>query len=301
MESAVRASVAQAVQGQSIQQLQQPVMSQVSLQGSGPYPCQKDTTLTKLFVGGLPYHTTNESLRKYFEEFGDIEEAVVITDKLTEKSRGYGFVTMSDKIGAEKAIENPNPTIDGRKANVNLAYLGAKPRNNNCLTEFGAQDDYTNELRRSNLQNYIAMRSGGMWPLGYVQNSTGNAVSYAGYPYSGLPLNILLPQLQSQYGAFPQASPLSPTAQTSTANPQHFFDYSAYASQLAGQEGLQAFYAPHHHQHAAHPAAALQHAHSLQQQAQVAAAQPAIYSYMPQTNAVHSAYQAQQLATPDQI
>ena len=43
---------------------------------------------------------------------------------------------MADKIGAEKAIENPNPTIDGRKANVNLAYLGAKPRNNILSGEF---------------------------------------------------------------------------------------------------------------------------------------------------------------------
>lgn len=54
---------------------------------------QKDTTFTKIFVGGLPYHTTDASLRKYFEAFGDIEEAVVITDRQTGKSRGYGFVS----------------------------------------------------------------------------------------------------------------------------------------------------------------------------------------------------------------
>lgn len=56
---------------------------------------QKDTTFTKIFVGGLPYHTTDASLRKYFEGFGDIEEAVVITDRQTGKSRGYGFVSGS--------------------------------------------------------------------------------------------------------------------------------------------------------------------------------------------------------------
>ena len=54
---------------------------------------QKDTTYTKIFVGGLPYHTTDASLRKYFEVFGEIEEAVVITDRQTGKSRGYGFVS----------------------------------------------------------------------------------------------------------------------------------------------------------------------------------------------------------------
>lgn len=54
---------------------------------------EKDTTHTKIFVGGLPYHTNDASLRKYFEAFGDIDEAVVITDKQTGKSRGYGFVS----------------------------------------------------------------------------------------------------------------------------------------------------------------------------------------------------------------
>ncbi|CAG5085626.1 Oidioi.mRNA.OKI2018_I69.PAR.g10947.t2.cds [Oikopleura dioica] len=91
-------------------------------------PQQKDTTMTKIFVGGLPYHTTDDSLRQFFEVYGDIEEAVVITDRQTGKSRGYGFVTMVKKEDAQKAIQEPNPIIDGRKANVNLAYIGAKPR-----------------------------------------------------------------------------------------------------------------------------------------------------------------------------
>lgn len=93
-------------------------------------PHSKDTTWTKLFVGGLPYHTTDKSLREHFEVFGDIEEAVVITDRSTGKSRGYGFVIMSTKDAAERACKEPNPIIDGRKANVNLACIGAKPRGN---------------------------------------------------------------------------------------------------------------------------------------------------------------------------
>ncbi|XP_052553806.1 RNA-binding protein 24 isoform X2 [Tympanuchus pallidicinctus] len=100
---------------------------------------QKDTTYTKIFVGGLPYHTTDSSLRKYFEVFGDIEEAVVITDRQTGKSRGYGFVTMADRAAAERACKDPNPIIDGRKANVNLAYLGAKPRIMQPGFAFGVQ------------------------------------------------------------------------------------------------------------------------------------------------------------------
>lgn len=91
---------------------------------------QKDTTWTKLFVGGLPYHTTDKSLREHFSIYGDIEEAVVITDRQTNKSRGYGFVIMGNRASAERACKDPNPIIDGRKANVNLAILGAKPRGN---------------------------------------------------------------------------------------------------------------------------------------------------------------------------
>ncbi len=58
-----------------------------------PILLQKDNTLTKLFVGGLPYHTTDETLRAFFSQFGDIEEAVVIHDRATGKSKGYGFVS----------------------------------------------------------------------------------------------------------------------------------------------------------------------------------------------------------------
>lgn len=57
-----------------------------------------DTTLTKIFVGGLPYHTTDDGLRQYFQQFGDIDEAVVITDRQTNKSRGYGFVSALQSI-----------------------------------------------------------------------------------------------------------------------------------------------------------------------------------------------------------
>lgn len=62
-----------------------------SLNGTGVQ--NKDTTYTKLFVGGLPYHTSDKSLRDHFAVYGDIDEAVVITDRNTGKSRGYGFVS----------------------------------------------------------------------------------------------------------------------------------------------------------------------------------------------------------------
>lgn len=103
-----------------------------------PVVGSRDTMFTKIFVGGLPYHTSDKTLHEYFEQFGDIEEAVVITDRNTQKSRGYGFVTMKDKASADRACKDPNPIIDGRKANVNLAYLGAKPRTNVQLAALAA-------------------------------------------------------------------------------------------------------------------------------------------------------------------
>lgn len=54
-----------------------------------------DTTFTKVFVGGLAWETHTEEMRKYFEQFGEILEAVIITDKNTGKSKGYGFVSTS--------------------------------------------------------------------------------------------------------------------------------------------------------------------------------------------------------------
>lgn len=76
---------------------------------AGVTPQQKDTTWTKLFVGGLPYHTTDKSLREHFNVYGDIEEAVVITDRQTGKSRGYGFVSIQNTLKIKEVIDTENP------------------------------------------------------------------------------------------------------------------------------------------------------------------------------------------------
>ncbi|KAG2699069.1 hypothetical protein I3760_07G175700 [Carya illinoinensis] len=86
-----------------------------------------DTTFTKVFVGGLAWETPTEEMRRYFEQFGEILEAVIITDKNTGKSKGYGFVTFRDPESANRACAEPNPVIDGRRANCNIASFG-RPR-----------------------------------------------------------------------------------------------------------------------------------------------------------------------------
>ncbi|XP_057981874.1 probable RNA-binding protein ARP1 [Malania oleifera] len=85
-----------------------------------------DTSLTKVFVGGLAWETPKEALRDHFHKYGDILEAVIISDKLSGRSKGYGFVTFKDAEAAKKACEDPTPVINGRRANCNLASLGAR-------------------------------------------------------------------------------------------------------------------------------------------------------------------------------
>ena len=85
-----------------------------------------DTTLTKVFVGGLSFETTNISLKNHFKKYGPISEAVVIYDRQHNRSKGYGFVTFQSADSATRATRIANPKIDGRTTNCILAYLGAK-------------------------------------------------------------------------------------------------------------------------------------------------------------------------------
>lgn len=84
---------------------------------------------TKLFVGNLDYTVTSDELRQHFAQSGTVNDAVVITDKMTGRSRGFGFVEMSSEDEAKAAIEKLNQSdLKGRKINVNEARPLA-PRN----------------------------------------------------------------------------------------------------------------------------------------------------------------------------
>ncbi|RRT79577.1 hypothetical protein B296_00010836 [Ensete ventricosum] len=109
--------------------------------------------MTKVFVGGLAWEMQMDALREHFEKYGEILEAVIISDKVTGRSKGYGFVssiyvhlrscslvwagshglgyayeqvTFKEAEAAKKACEDATPVISGRRANCNLASLGAK-------------------------------------------------------------------------------------------------------------------------------------------------------------------------------
>ena len=79
----------------------------------------------KLFVGGLPFATTNEELEKLFSEVGTVESATVITDRMTGRSRGFGFVEMASEEEAAKAIEKLNGNKLGER---DIVVSEAKPR-----------------------------------------------------------------------------------------------------------------------------------------------------------------------------
>ncbi len=78
---------------------------------------------SKLFIGNLDWvKTTDESLRNHFSAAGTVTDAVVIKDRMTGKSRGFGFVTFSNGDEAKKAIEMFNgKDLDGRAITVNVA------------------------------------------------------------------------------------------------------------------------------------------------------------------------------------
>ena len=79
----------------------------------------------KLYVGGLPYSTTEADLKELFSEHGTVESVRVITDRETGRSKGFGFVEMSSQEEAEAAIEKLNDSdLEGRTLVVNEA----KPR-----------------------------------------------------------------------------------------------------------------------------------------------------------------------------
>lgn len=76
----------------------------------------------KLFVGGLSWNVSDAELRTAFEQFGDILEATVITDRDTGRSRGFGFVTFENDDSARTAVEKMDGTeLDGRAIRVDEA------------------------------------------------------------------------------------------------------------------------------------------------------------------------------------
>lgn len=87
----------------------------------------KDPAHRKLFVRGLAWETSSQTLCDAFEQYGEIEEGAVIMDKTSGKSRGFGFVTFKHMDSAQRALKEPSKTIDGRITVSNLAVASTGP------------------------------------------------------------------------------------------------------------------------------------------------------------------------------
>lgn len=104
--------------------------------------------MSKLFIGGLAWHTTDDTLRQGFEKFGTIEEAIVIKDRDTNRSRGFGFVRFSTDAEADAAIDGMNnQEFDGRVIRVDRASNNAPSRNDGG--GFGGRGGYNSRFEGS--------------------------------------------------------------------------------------------------------------------------------------------------------
>jgi RNA recognition motif-containing protein len=86
----------------------------------------------KLFVGNLPYTTTNEDLGEFFAKYGEVLSAAVVMDRATGRSKGFGFVEMTDDAAADAAIaaadSEAGAEMDGRKLTISEARPKAEAR-----------------------------------------------------------------------------------------------------------------------------------------------------------------------------
>jgi RNA recognition motif-containing protein len=79
-------------------------------------------TIKKLFVGSLPWGVDNQKLQDLFSQFGNVASAQVVMDRMTGRSRGFGFVEFEDDAAADEAVNKMNGAdVDGRKIVVNEA------------------------------------------------------------------------------------------------------------------------------------------------------------------------------------
>jgi RNA recognition motif-containing protein len=76
----------------------------------------------KLYVGGIPYRTTEDEMRAAFEQAGQVSSVSIIMDRMTGRSRGFGFVEMADEAAAQAAIDKwDGKEFDGRTLSVSFA------------------------------------------------------------------------------------------------------------------------------------------------------------------------------------
>ncbi|OAA42671.1 cold response protein 2 [Metarhizium rileyi] len=148
--------------------------------------------MSKLFIGGLAWHTEETTLRQKFEEFGAVEEAVVVKDRDSGRSRGFGFVRYTQENDAQNAIAAMNNVLfDGRTIRVDKASdngrRGVYGGGRGAAPGFGGAGGYPAPM-----------------PYGIAQQAPGYPV-VAPQMYTPVAYGRPYPQAQPAYGMPPQA------------------------------------------------------------------------------------------------
>ncbi|XP_049820336.1 RNA-binding protein Musashi homolog 2 isoform X2 [Aethina tumida] len=85
----------------------------------------------KLFVGGLSWQTSSEKLKEYFGMFGNVTDVLIMKDPVTQRSRGFGFITFSEPSSVDKVLKVPIHTLDGKKIDPKHATPKNRPKQPN--------------------------------------------------------------------------------------------------------------------------------------------------------------------------
>ncbi|MCO5554043.1 hypothetical protein L7F22_007569 [Adiantum nelumboides] len=183
----------------------------LAVTGTHPPVVTGDLAQRKLFIGSLSYETTTETLISVFSQYGDIEEGSVAYDKVTNKSRGFAFMTFKSVEAARRALADPNKTIEGRNVVIKLALEGLKEKPaTQMVPQF--QPGYA---VNPNIAGYArAPLQGSAGVSGYSSNfpSYGNQPSYAAL--AGAQYGVGVPgqfgsATYSQYAQGAQSGPLT--------------------------------------------------------------------------------------------
>lgn len=85
----------------------------------------------KLFVGGLSWQTSSDKLKEYFNMFGTVTDVLIMKDPVTQRSRGFGFITFQEPSSVEKVLKVPIHTLDGKKIDPKHATPKNRPKQSN--------------------------------------------------------------------------------------------------------------------------------------------------------------------------
>ncbi|KAI9483593.1 MAG: hypothetical protein EXX96DRAFT_558835 [Benjaminiella poitrasii] len=103
----------------------------------------------KIFVGGLSWDTTDENLRQYFSQFGEVVKCTIMRDPMTQRSKGYAFLTMSDKSAVDNVMNQEQHSLDGKKIDPKRAISREEQEKTEKIFVGGIPPEVTEEEFRN--------------------------------------------------------------------------------------------------------------------------------------------------------